>query len=177
MNLRWYYLIIRPVYQKRVDYLPSRNNSNNKFMENNNSAGSAPTVGAPATNVTNDATITRETVITGNHTVKEWTELSGFVELAHDYDKTNPNNVIDLGPRVRANTNGLLFVTFTNKQNKAENVYFSKNEALMHTEGEAIVKGFFEDLQVLEVTYVESGEMRLKLSKSSPRRTAVADLF
>tara|TARA_R110000868_G_scaffold311513_2_gene572511 strand:- start:392 stop:925 length:534 start_codon:yes stop_codon:yes gene_type:complete len=177
MNLRWYYLIERPVYQKRVGCAPIAVTSQQQFMPNTSIADNALEIKAPASNLETTETPIRETVITGGQSVKDWAETSGFIELAHDYDKSNPNKVVDLGARVRENVNGKLFVTFTNKQNKAENIYFSQNEAALHVKGELISKGFFDDMQMLEVTYVDNGEMRLKLSKTSPRRTAVADLF
>lgn len=83
------------------------------------------------------------------------------------------NNFATLAKCVRENTNGYCFVTFITADNKAENVYFSKNSQA--TAGEVITKDMLLQYQVAEVTNAE-GEIRNKLIGNS-ERISVADLF
>jgi hypothetical protein len=74
---------------------------------------------------------------------------------------------------VRENTNGYAFITFITADNKAENVYFSKNSSAVA--GEVINKDMLSQYQVAEVTNAD-GEIRMKLTSNS-ERIDIADLF
>lgn len=78
---------------------------------------------------------------------------------------------------VRQNTNGYSYVTFINTANEAENVYFSKNASAKFAQGDAIVKGFFDNIEVGEYPNA-AGELRTKLTlKGESMRVDANDLF
>lgn len=83
------------------------------------------------------------------------------------------NNIVSLAKCVRENINGYAFITFIAADNKAENVYFSKNSQAVA--GEVITKDLLAQYQVAEVTNAE-GEIRMKLISNS-ERIDIADLF
>ena len=77
---------------------------------------------------------------------------------------------------VRENANGYPYVTFIDKDNKAENVYFSKSESNNYSAGKEIAKGFFDKLQIGETENAE-GEKRMKLVGTGSLRVTMEDLF
>lgn len=93
--------------------------------------------------------------------VRDWMQANGFVQVYKE---------------VRVNENGYPYVTFINADNKAENVYFSKNESKTHHEGMAIERGFFDNLQIADVANAD-GEVRTKLVGLNSNRIGVEDLF
>lgn len=80
----------------------------------------------------------------------------------------NQLNVASVASAVRENSNGYPFVTFIDSDNKAENVYFSKEGSKQYAAGSVIGKGFFDKLQIAYVTN-EEGEERIKLITNSER--------
>lgn len=85
--------------------------------------------------------------------VNEFAKSKGFVQIASS---------------VRKNTNGYPFVTFINKENVAENVYFSKRASGAVTENAPVTKDMLKALQVALVKN-EAGEERIKLISNSER--------
>ena len=83
------------------------------------------------------------------------------------------NKFASVAKCVRENINGYAFITFITADNKAENVYFSKNAIV--TAGEVINKDFLSAYQIAEVANAE-GEIRMKLISNS-ERIDIADLF
>ena len=78
---------------------------------------------------------------------------------------------------VRTNSNGYPYITFLTADNKAENVYFSKNAATMVASGDVIARGFFEPFRVAEVANAD-GEVRTKLvAQGDSLRANLEDLF
>lgn len=78
---------------------------------------------------------------------------------------------------VRENANHYPYVTFINKDNIAENIYFASTIAHNYEAGMRIEKGFFSDLQIGFTTNV-NGETRTKLVPiGSSSRLALTDLF
>ncbi len=71
-------------------------------------------------------------------------------------------------PVVRVNKTGYPYITFIDDDNKAENIYFSKNAALAVTAGTPVTK---EMLSVYQVGFTtnEAGEERVKLITNSDR--------
>ena len=92
-------------------------------------------------------------------------------------DFVRNNQIASISNNVRVNVNGYPYVTFINKNNEAENIYFSKNAGETVKEGQSIVKGFFNNL-CIKTVYNESGEERLKLSLiGESTRTNIDDIL
>tara|TARA_R110000796_G_scaffold118353_5_gene231999 strand:- start:8325 stop:8684 length:360 start_codon:yes stop_codon:yes gene_type:complete len=94
------------------------------------------------------------------------TSIVGTYSMAEFFKQAG---IIQVNPKVNANKNGYPFITFIDGDNKAENVYFSKSLAPSFPKDTAIVKGFFDDIQILNLKY-EDGETRLKLSSKGGNR-------
>lgn len=92
-------------------------------------------------------------------TVKEYMTTTGYVSVV---------------PFVRVNTNGYPYITFIDKDNVAENIYFSKNAAMKVAANDKIARGFFEPF-CIAITKNAAGEERIKISTSE--RLSVEDLF
>lgn len=73
-----------------------------------------------------------------------------------------------VAPKVRVNKNGYPYLTFIDKDNVAENIYFSKNGAALVTEGQTVDKTLLDQFQVGETTN-GTGEVRMKLITNSER--------
>jgi len=73
------------------------------------------------------------------------------------------NNFVDIHKAVRENANGYPFLTFINKENKAENIYFSKRKASEVSAGQVVTSALMRDLQVVQYT-TDKGEPRTKLA-------------
>jgi hypothetical protein len=87
------------------------------------------------------------------------------------------NNFISVVKLVRENANGYPYVTFITADNKAENIYFSKNASAMTATGETIARGFFSPFMIGYTTNAE-GESRTKLvSQGESNRITAEDLF
>ncbi len=89
-------------------------------------------------------------------TIKEFITTQGFNQIAS---------------HVRTNTNGYPFVTFidaTKTPNVAENVYFSKNAALLVAKGLVVTKELLSGFQI-GATENALGETRIKLISNSER--------
>lgn len=86
-------------------------------------------------------------------TIKEFCSNKGFVQL---------------GKSVRTNTNGYPFITFIDKDNKAENVYFSKSASQSVGAGQLVTKDLLSTLQVATTQNAE-GQVRIKLISNSER--------
>jgi hypothetical protein len=78
------------------------------------------------------------------------------------------HNFVQVCHTVRENTNSYPFVTFINKDNQAENVYFSKAAAQDVTAGTPIVKGFFAGYSIAYVQN-DANEQRIKIISNSER--------
>ena len=91
-------------------------------------------------------------------------------------DFCNSNNLIEVAKKIRANSNGFLFITFINNNNEAFNIYLSKRLCEDYSEGDSIVKGFFNDKIIIE-TLNEEGETRLKLSYKDSQRHNLSELW
>lgn len=84
--------------------------------------------------------------------VKEWAKANGFVQM---------------NPTIKTNEKGYPFVTFINKENKAENVYFSKKASVGLKSGDdaiALVKS-----HNIAHTLNAAGEKRTKLVGTGER--------
>lgn len=92
--------------------------------------------------------------------IKSFCQEKGFVSLASV---------------VRENTNRYPFVTFINEDNKAENIYFSKNASVHVTAGTPVTAELLKAHQIAYVTN-EAGEERIKLVSNS-ERVSIADLL
>lgn len=77
-------------------------------------------------------------------------------------------DITQVAAKVRTNANGYPFVTFINKANVAENVYFSKNAAVEVTDGMIVSKQMLTTHQI-GMTVNASGEPRIKLISNSER--------
>lgn len=84
-------------------------------------------------------------------------------------------NLVEIVPHVRMNASGYPYVTFIDRDNKAENIYFTIN-ASGTVEENMDLKLIAHDLQVVFVKNAD-GEDRIKLSRKSVSRLSVADLF
>lgn len=73
------------------------------------------------------------------------------------------NNFVDIHKAVRENANGYPFITFITKDNKAENIYFSKSKSSEVSAGLLVTASLMRDLQVVQYT-TEAGEPRTKLA-------------
>lgn len=82
---------------------------------------------------------------------------------------------VQINPMVRQNTNGYPFLTFINKDNVAENIYFSKTASKSVTVGQVVTNEVAKTLQI-GYTKNEAGEERIKLISNS-QRVDIADLF
>jgi len=87
------------------------------------------------------------------------------------------NLTLNSNPTVLMNTNGYPYITFISKDNKAENIYFSKSAGEKQEAGAPIVRGFFNDLQMVRIDYTDARESRWKISTLSSNRVTVEDLF
>lgn len=86
-------------------------------------------------------------------TIAEFAQEKGFVSVAQV---------------VRENTNGYPYITFIDADNKAENVYFSKEAAKNVTAGQAVDADMMKTYQIAFTTN-EAGEERVKLIGNSGR--------
>jgi len=93
-------------------------------------------------------------------TIKDFCKSKGFTQVA---------------PSVRENTNKYPFITFIDKDNKAENIYFSKAGAKQVAVGTPVDKALLTTFQIGYATN-EQGEVRIKLISNS-ERLELADLF
>lgn len=83
---------------------------------------------------------------------------------------------VSVHKEIRVNTKGYPYITFIDGGNVAENIYFSKSEAANVTEGQPIVKGFFDKLQIAD-TLNANNEVRTKIVGTSSNRLTLEDLF
>ncbi len=81
---------------------------------------------------------------------------------------TSSKEFVSVVPKIRVNTHGYPFVTLINKENKAENIYFSKSASASLKADEAITKGFFDKYQVADTVNAQ-GEARVKFIGNSER--------
>jgi hypothetical protein len=72
------------------------------------------------------------------------------------------NNFKEIHKAVRENANGYPYLTFITKDNKAENVYFSKSKSAEVAVGMVVTGAFMRDLQIATVINAK-GESRTKL--------------
>jgi len=77
-------------------------------------------------------------------------------------------NFVSVAPSVRINENGYPFITFIDKDNKAENVYFSKAASEQVAEGTIVDKALLSKHQI-GITTNAAGEERIKLISNSDR--------
>lgn len=77
---------------------------------------------------------------------------------------------------IRTNTNGYNYMTFIDADNKAENVYFSKNSSSTVKAGQTVTKELLADLVVAHVKNAE-GESRIKITRKSTTRIDLADML
>jgi hypothetical protein len=84
------------------------------------------------------------------------------------------NNIASTSKSVRSNTNGYCYVTFINKENKAENVYFSQKSEV--GAGDLVTKELFAQYEIGHCTNADN-EIRIKLIRKGGDRVDVADLF
>lgn len=95
-------------------------------------------------------------------TVKDFMTQNGFTQVVRI---------------VKESQNHYPFVTFITADNKAENVYFSKNASKLVSAGVEIVKGFFDKFSIANIENA-AGEKRIKLvSQGEGLRLNVDDLF
>lgn len=85
--------------------------------------------------------------------VKEFAKSKGFVSIV---------------PTVRANEHGYPYITFIDKDNKAENIYFSRAAAQAVPAGTVVDKALLEKYQI-GYTKNAAGEERIKLISNSTR--------
>lgn len=87
------------------------------------------------------------------------------------------NSFVSVHNAVRVNTNDYAFVTFIDKDNKAENIYFSKTASLLVAKDTPVDRDLFSQLVISE--YInENGEPRVKLAtQGDSSRISVEDLF
>lgn len=93
-------------------------------------------------------------------TVKELATKKGFTQIV---------------PQVRVNENGYPFVTFIDGNNKAENIYFSKEASRAVAAGTVVNKALLDSYQI-GITHNAAGEERIKLISNSGR-VDLADLL
>jgi len=77
-------------------------------------------------------------------------------------------NFTSLAPVVRTNENGYPYITFIDKDNKAENIYFSKAAAQGVGAGQPVTKEMLSVYQI-GITINAAGEERIKLISNSDR--------
>jgi hypothetical protein len=75
---------------------------------------------------------------------------------------------VSLVPVVRVNENGYPFITFIDKDNKAENVYFSREASKAVDAGVPVDKAMLSTYQI-GITHNAQGEERIKLISNSNR--------
>ena len=86
-------------------------------------------------------------------------------------------NFVEIHKSVRENTNGYPFVTFMDKNNKAENIYFTKSQSANFAEGMLLTPSIMKDLQIAVVKNAQ-GEERIKLcGKGESNRLSLDDLL
>ncbi len=76
--------------------------------------------------------------------------------------------ITQVSPVVRENVNGYPYITFINKDNVAENIYFSKAGAKAVSSGSVVDKALLQGFQIGLVKN-EAGEDRVKLISNSDR--------
>lgn len=110
---------------------------------------------------TADAVISNPVTVS---TVKEYATNNGFTQIV---------------PTVRANENGYTYLTFINADNKAENVYFSKEAAKLEKTkvGSIVGKGYFDDLTISEYARESDGAAMTKLGVKGGNRAELEDLL
>lgn len=87
------------------------------------------------------------------------------------------NNFVEIHKAVRENTNGYPYLTFITKDNKAENIYFSKRKSAEVAAGMLVTPSLMKDLQIASVTNA-NGETRTKLvSLGEGNRLTLDDLL
>jgi len=86
-------------------------------------------------------------------------------------------NNLDLVPKVRANKNGYPFITFVDKANVANNIYFGKTCASDYPEGREVKKGFFDDIRFVLVNYEDDRESQWKMTNNRGDRVTGEELF
>ena len=84
-------------------------------------------------------------------------------------------NFISISPTVRTNTNNYPYLTFIDKDNKAENIYFSKESAKLVGVGQVVDKQMLTSFMIAE-TKNAAGELRIKLVSNS-QRVSLEDLL
>lgn len=85
-------------------------------------------------------------------------------------DYAASKNFTQAATHVRTNVNKYPFVTFINKDNVAENIYFSKQSAKNVTEGQAVTKELLTTHQIAIVKNANNEE-RVKLIGNTERVT------
>lgn len=85
------------------------------------------------------------------------------------------NQFISLVPTVRVNENGYPYITFIDVNNKAENIYFSKESSKAVAAGTVVDKQLLTNYQI-GITTNAAGEKRTKLVSNS-NRVDIASLF
>lgn len=85
------------------------------------------------------------------------------------------NDLTEIVPKIRINSNGYPYVTFINSDNVATNIYFTVNASDTVSEGQDL-REIASDLQIVFVKN-ELGEDRIKLSRKSTSRLTVDNLF
>jgi uncharacterized protein YbcV (DUF1398 family) len=82
--------------------------------------------------------------------------------------------MVQIVPRVRENINGYPYITFIDKDNHAENIYFSKGTGSTVAAGNVVDKALMSKLQIA-FTKNDAGEERIKLV--SNERVDIMDLL
>jgi hypothetical protein len=77
---------------------------------------------------------------------------------------------------VRHNVNGYAYLTFINKDNQAENIYFSKGASEELMEGQVVDKDFLANYEIMDTTNAD-GEVRTKLVRKGGTRLELAELW
>lgn len=72
------------------------------------------------------------------------------------------NNFVEIHKVVRENSNNYPYITFITKDNKAENIYFSKSKSAEVSAGMLVTASLMKDLQIATVQNAQ-GESRTKL--------------
>jgi hypothetical protein len=93
--------------------------------------------------------------------IQEFAQSKGFVQI---------------NKAVAVNTNGYPFLTFINKDNVAENVYFSKGSSAEVGAGQVVDKDFLSNYEIAETINVDK-EVRTKLVRKGGNRLSLLDLF
>ena len=103
-------------------------------------------------------------------------ELTNPLTTISVQDFMKSKGFVSIHKSVRKNANGYPYLTFINADNEAENIYFSKASGEDKEAGQLLYKGFFDKLNVAEVTNAD-GEVRMKIVGTSSERLGVEDLF